>query len=312
MFSINEQILTEFGSKINYNVISYLDSFNNFYRFNYPRLVGFYNGRFDDIPAENFNILKELINTSNEITNAIEVNNHLLEGVLDWEMVDFLSDIKIELWTINRTDKFLRSTIVNPNYTTEYEFNQTMGKETIEDISFDVLTSETYNNDWVDIAKRNDLSEIGYDILEGGNELTLSINLNNVSIAINSIIDNPNGENIFGKDIDRNVKFIEDDIFALVPTDTIYQTVAILAELMKRDVPEFKDFGRSGFIGNNIKVFAFSSMVRQLTRIFSSDDTLTNFSVKNFNYVNSSIFLEFQVSSRLDLIVKTSLEINNL
>jgi hypothetical protein len=140
--------------------------------------------------------------------------------------------------------------------------------------------------------------------------LNLYVRLNFGTFTIGSVIDNIQGESVLGKDLKKVLTFVDDDLESLTPKDTIFQTVEILTNLEKGDVPEFKSFGRSGGVGSNVHVFALSSVIRQIAEIFATDDTLTGFKVKDFQFNQSDAYLQFEVSTRLDLIVRSSLKIN--
>jgi len=259
MIEIDRQLTIEFGQKVDYNVEDYFIRYYRFFRDNFPFIVAFFRGRLNSIQVENFTELEELIKESQALNNKLKLNSYLLRTLKDWELVEYIGDLDIELLYMKRVDKFLRSSIVNSVYTTKYEFNTTLKRETLENLSKRVLNSEDYNNDWADIAKRNDLQELDYTY-EGGNDVVVSFDLTAFSGVVLSVIDNMVGEKILGLDIQKYVRFENDDLVILDYQQTFEQAVEILSDLRKGDIPEFKDLGRSKFIGDNVKIFAYGSL----------------------------------------------------
>lgn len=309
-FKITQERAEYMGRIISYDLSLYLSEYNKWYKENMPNLVGFYTGRLKEISVDNFLNLENLLVKSAQITNNITINKHLFVTLLDWEIVEFLENIKANLWAMNRLDKFLRSTQTNANQTNQFEFNQTLTQnQTLEHVSFDTIQSQDYNNDWVDVALRNDLAEVDYTN-EGGNALILSVNLNTRSVRISGVLDNIQGNKVYGLDLQKKLEFVDDDLKTLGYAATIYQAVDILMNIMKGDVPEFLEMGRSGGVGANLRNFAINTVIRELVQTFSSDDTLTNFNVNKLRYDDAgNYFVEFSVSSRLDLIVNNQITV---
>jgi hypothetical protein len=309
MIKISQENIEDLERILGFPLGEFLLDYRQFYQSSFPRLVNFFSGKIEEIDSSHFASLSDLGERSVDLSSAITQKSHLMDNVKYWEWVDYLSDLRVELLVSNSIDKFLRSNVINPTYTNEFAFDYTLKAETLEDVSNVQLGRGDYNNHWTEIAMRNDLEEIEYDG-DGGNSLNLFVRLNFGTFTINSVVDNIQGESVFGKDLDKTLTFEDDDLLALSPRRTIKQTVEILTGLEKGDVPEFKDFGRSGGVGSNVHVFALSSLIRQMAEIFATDDTLTGFKVKNFQFNAADVVLSFEVSTRLDLIVRSSLKIN--
>lgn len=302
MFTQEDYI--EFGDKIGFTrggIMKYLDKFTDFIQVNYPQIVSFFSGKQDTIDISNVNILNELITESNLISEAIINGEYLFEKYKEWEMVDYLEDVRDELIRITKTSKFLRSSKTNYNFTgtTEFQFSTSMS-QSLEDVSFDVLGDNDYDEGWMDIAIRNDLSELDYDG-NGGEQLYLGIKIRSFNSTIKGVIDNITGEKSMGIDLKKEITIdlVEEDLMVLNYNKTAIQSVQILSNLMKGEVPEFKTFGRSNIVGTSSNAIGLTTLVREMVNVFSSDDTLTDFSVKNIKQVGVDVSMEFTVSPRI-------------
>jgi len=311
-FTITQEIIDDYSSKIEFTkgrLSQYLDSYVDFYNDDYPSIVNFFSGKLDKIDAGHLQVLDGLIDESEEISQAIEERGYLFSEMLDWEMTDYLEDLKVELFVVLKTSKFLRSSKTNFDFSGTIEINKTQAQnQTLEQVAKDTLLSENYDNDWVDIAQRNDLMESDYT-LKGDTALVLSIPLSSTNSNITGVIDNITGEKILGKDIKKKITYEDNDLLVLGYKDTVFQAVEILANLKKGHIPEFFDLGRSTFVGTSSSALGISAIVREMVETFTSDDTLTNFSIRNLSLEGDSTFLEFYVSSRFDMIVNQNIQI---
>ncbi len=310
MVLFDEQSLDEYGAKIGLSsgwLLIYLDLFSDFNKYNLPEINNFFSGNTDQLNGYNNDNLKKLIEYSDLISNGIASNNFIFSTFLDWEITDYLDDLRNELLRIIKTPKFLRSSKNNLYFSSTLELPSVLTQnQTLEDVAFDVQNNPDYDNDWVDMAQRNDLSELDYD-LTGGNSLILGFNISSRNYSIKSVVDIIAGERILGKDIQRRIKFENDDLVVLGYNETAYQSVEILSNLQKGDIPEFKQFGRSLFIGTSTNVIGLSTLVRELYTVFSSDDSLINFKVRDYSQNGADVRLLFDVSTRLAETINSSI-----
>lgn len=159
--------ISEFNQKIGFNsgfISLYLDELLNFFENNYPRIVDYFSGKIKSIDESNFRALENLLVNFNLIDNKIFLNNNILTTYLDWEISEFLQDTGSELLFASKISKFLRSNLTNYNYNGTIEFDYTTsGNETLEDVSRKFGNKENYNDDWIELSLRNDLSELDYN-----------------------------------------------------------------------------------------------------------------------------------------------------
>ena len=179
-------------------------------------------------------------------------------------------------------------------------------QQTMESISQNILQDLDSDDDWTKIAIQNDLKEVDWDI-DGGTKLTL-FREKFIQNFVTSVIDNMVGENIYGLDIQKKFEFLDDDLKVLNYKDTVFQTVNILANLKKGDIPEFKSLGVNAglYVGSNIANLAYGSIVREITKTFASDDLFINFQIKEIKLKEDSFFINFQVETKYKLLVQST------
>lgn len=310
MVTLDSENIYNYSVKIKYpGLPAYLDKYFSFYTNSYPVIVNYFSGVSSSIDPKHFKTLFELIKESIDISNNTILNKAKLTVYYDWEFVEYFDELKDNLYAITKTSKFLRSSRTNSSYSDKVDFNYVlMQNQTLENVSKKVLGSDNFDNDWVDIAMRNDLSEVEYS-KNSHNNLVLSLNRRSTNMDVRSVVDNISGEKIYGKDIDRILTFENDDLRVLGYKDTVNQSVSILCTMKKGDHPEFFELGVSDFVGDNLNAFAYGTMVRQLGETFSSDDTLVDLIVKVIKPTGTDIYVEFSVSTRLDYVVENTTNI---
>lgn len=94
---------------------------------------------------------------------------------------------------------------------------------------FKNLNRDNYN--WVDLMLSNDLNEGDWEI----DKLTpLNVLINNtVDVVVTTILDQPIGKRIYGKDINRKITFVDNDLDIKIWQDNIEQKCDILLSLKR-------------------------------------------------------------------------------
>ena len=308
MIDFTEDILIYWEQKTGILISQFLFDYYGFFQDSYPVIYAFYTGNTTEVSSIHIQKLKNLITDYENIETQIITKVGAFSNVLDSEIIEQLSSYQVELLMIAKLNKFLRSNITNSSYTKLYEFPVGLKQVTIEELSATVLGSADYENDWVGIAERNDLQEYEYEP-SGGNNMLVSVKLDAKLSPINSVVDVINGETVLGKDIKRQLTWKNDDLETLGYKETFRQSVEILLNLQLGDVPEFRSLGRSVFPGSSMKVFAFSPLLRQMTQVFSTDDSIQRFNISKINIQDADITFEVEVYSRLEEIVNKQIVI---
>jgi len=300
-----EQFIIDFEKLTKFPLNQYLTDCNDFFKFGYNNIAQFYNG---SIPRANPKYIKqhiELLKQSERLNDQFKNHSSRFSSVGYWELIDYVDDIRTKLQTISKLSKYLRSSRTDFNFSQGYAHPYVIGAEqTLEQISSNILEDNDANNDWVDIAIKNDLRETEYDI-DGGDGIILYKEFFNQNF-VTSVIDNMIGEKIYGLDIQKRFEFVDDDLKVLSYKETAYQTVLILSRLNKGDIPEFVDLGidRALYIGSNLGTLAFSSIIREMTKVFNSDDLFINFEVLSIKIEQDNFNLSFRVGTKYELLIE--------
>lgn len=299
---VEEESLNRFKKFTSFDIRFFLEEFIDFSENHRTRIINYYKGDTKENPKEAFNFLDKLIGDADEAIELAHLNKDSFDRFSDWNVLEEIENTRVKLNTTLNFSKYLRSSITNTSYNNDAEVDVTLKQnETLEQLANSLGYSDP-QNDWIDIAVRNNLQQEDYTT---GGDVVLSVSYKNSInyFRVNSVVDNIQGKNILGKDIQYKLEFdtSNDDIKTLGPEDTFKQAVRALARLRKGDNPFYPQDGinPSLVVGSNLGGIAFPSLFRQMNNTFSTDDTISNFSITDITQQQTSLALDYSVESKL-------------
>lgn len=301
-----------FSSVLRYNVGTYINLYSIFVSDYQKRIENYYKS-LEDLPdVDAFDFMFSMIKEANKIDDLIKMNKNTFNKINHWEFVEFLDEIRCNLDTVQNTSKWVGSNRSKNNWRTisiqsNYMLNQNQTLEKVVENNF----GGDSQNDWIDLSMRNNLLEQDYSV-DGGNLLEISKSLSSFPLLnIKTVVDSLVGERLYGLDVSKKITFENQDLKVENYNDTLKQSVLILSGIKRGDVPEFPYFGVDANlgIGSNVGQLIFSSIVRQLTTVFASDDTITDFNVIDIYYEETNLVIEYAVDTFYNKSIKSKVTI---
>lgn len=304
--------IDDFDAKTYRNLGLFLIDVNDFFKNNYNDVFDWYSGRTANPNIASFETLFKLTFQSEEIMGLLRDNKNFLTQTFNmWELTLQLEEINTKLHTTLNLSKLLRSTRTKNSFQNKIEMDYTTKKyDTFESIQRTQVSSSNFDNAWWDLALLNDLSEGDYDTT-GGEEIKIPLPFQ-PSQYISSVVDNPIGERMYGKDVNRKLLFLDDDLETLNYNDTVIQSIEVSLETTIGSVPEMPTLGYDAglMIGNSSSALKFPVFQRQLLNIFNTDDTFSKFSIKKLEFTNDSISVEFEIQTVRGEVVSKTINLN--
>lgn len=301
--AILTRAMEEFESVTGYPLKQYFQDYKSFLAINYTEVIAYYGGESESPDVASFDNLKKLIQGADKINEIFNSFRTRFERTDFWELMDLLEDMRGKLSTTHNASRWLRSAITNNGNSATQEVDHTLeGNQTLESVASTVVGSNDRQNDWINLAMRNDLAEEDYTS-KGGNELKLTANSTGPSLS--SVIDNLSGESLYGKDLYRVLTFdvAESDLKVLSPRDTMKQTVQIFSELRQGSNPEFPGDGiQTALLAASTQTsFSYPTLTRQLMSMFRKDDTIAAFRLTSLGTdpQTGRINIDFEIETRL-------------
>jgi hypothetical protein len=298
-------VFDKFKDITNVDIEAFFTDFQDFVNFDYQNIQNYYT-RGTSLDGDVVDKLQELNDFSKEIRNTWNNFSSNLSDTFDfWELLDLYETVDGKISTMLNSQKWFRSN-KGLVFDTETEKDYILKQgQTLSNLA-DEVGYLSPNDDWVDIALRNDLEEEDYTNA-GGTKIKIVFQ-NNLNYKLNSVLDSISGEKIYGKDLQKKLVYENEDLKILSYKNTIIQTYNTLLGLFKGSVPEFLGDGiDKGLIGNNINAIQYPILIRQLVDLFSKDDSFIEFSVDNIFREEDNVFLETSVKSRIGEVLKQTL-----
>lgn len=243
-------------------------------------------------PEDTFKELDSLVSDYNEFSRVVRINSGRFNSTVFWEILEVCEDLGSKLLVVSNYAKFLRSSR-SPKFGGDAVLVQeNLGQnESIETIA------EKFNSDPMDVFLENSLTEEDYT-KDGGNLLNFKLNRYR-SVKVQSIVDQPIGDRVYGIDIDKDFSFKENDIKVLPPKETVKQSFGILLGLRKGQIPENKERGidQNLITGSNSKSVMYPTIMRQLLDSVRTDDSFESVKIEEIRNVEDSSFIELSAKT---------------
>lgn len=307
MIDLDVDILDEFKAKTQCDLRSFLTVAQSFIKNDRLRIMRYYAGEVKVIDAAAFNHFESLKKQLQTIFQLYHSQSHTFVNSKWWDVLESLELIDNTFNDLQNIHRWSRSSITKFGYDPNIQIDYTLSEnQTLERVSQDVLGQSDPNNQWYDIAINNDLTEEEYSI-NGGTTVQLSYPRNNRSLQLNAVMDVMVGKRIYGIDLHRKLTFVknnfnqETDLAILSHDDTIIQAVDILIRLKRNSNPDrpFQGLQSNLVVGGNRALLNFPIIIRQLSEVFATDDTLQNFNVQNIEFQQDNLTASYEVETRL-------------
>ncbi len=246
----------------------------------------YYEGK-SEFPEEIATELKSLIGDYEEFSRVTRLSGDRFKSSEYWELIDTCEDLGGKLLLVSRFDKFLRSSRSPESGGGVVLINEVLSQnESVETVA------ERFGTDPLEVFIENDLPEEGYSS-EGGNLLKFKFE-SILSSKVQSIIDQPIGDRVYGVDIDMEFSMSGGDINVLPPKESVRQSLKILTGLRQGQIPENRGRGidQNLIAGANSKSIMYPTIMRQLVDSVSTDDSFESIKIERISTEKDATFIE--------------------
>lgn len=296
-----ESIIIEFQEVTKYPLIDFLTQYRDFMLNSYPEIDRYFSGEVSSIDNSHLIALKNLTTECNNCMSQFKNFSNKFDKCGYWELMEYIGDLEDTIEKINKLPKFRRTSATKRGYQQVVQVSTNVGGfRTMEDVANSVKNLNKDNYNWVELMLNNDLNESDWEI----DELTpLNVFINNtIDVVVTTILDQPIGERIYGKDINRKVTFVDNDLDIKVWKDNIEQKCDILMSLKRGDVPENMLFGQNSelTIGVTAKNFSYPELVKNLQNTFLQNDLFQYVEVTKFKFEEGSMYMYCEIKTKYD------------
>lgn len=305
-----EKIILEFEQVTKYPLVEFLTRYRNFMMNSYPAIDNYFSGKTHIVENNHLNDLKKLTNDCKDVLIQFSNFANKFSNCGYWELMDYVLELNDIIEKINKLPKYRRTSLTKRGYKPYIQITSSIGGfRTAEDVADSIKSSVGENISWIDLMLSNDLNEFDWEI-DKISQINVMINNTN-DVVVNTILDMPIGERVYGKDIYRKIVFEDNDILTIEYKNNIEQKCDILLELNRGDVPENILFGKNInlFKGVTASQFAYPELVNDIQNNFLQNDLFEKAVVNDFNFENGDLFLKIDIKTKYDYKTEKTIKI---
>lgn len=286
-------ICNSFQEITKFDLLSYFKRYRDFMQNSYKSIYSYYNGNTEIIDTEAMNTLDNLIKDSKVMMRQFQTFSVKLGNVGYWELQEYCQNLSDTLDKVTKLPKFCRTSKSCRGYKPVIQVDEEIGGlKTVEDLA------DNFNQDYKNIILDNDLEESDYEIdeLKG----IKGVVDNKSQIVVETIFEQPIGERVYGKDLNRNISFSKDDndLSIVKYIDNVEQKCDILLELERGDIPEFPNLGRMKQYGITYGSFNYAEMMNDLQNTFLQDDLFSSIVLDDMNFSNGDLTVSVDIKTK--------------
>lgn len=291
-----ETIILQFEKVTGYPLLDYMTKSRDFLVNSYPRLEEYFSGSVGNIDSYHIQYMKDTKKETEKILNFFQTSRNKFSNCGFWELMDFVSEIESTLEKISKLPKYRRTSLTKMGYRPFVQVDGSIGAlRTPEELASHISGEES----WSEIMLGNDLNETDWEIDKFKN---VDIFIENNILPVETILDRPEGDKVYGIDMDRKIGFEENDLSLKVFKENIAQKIDILLALNKGDIPEEPNLGKNLelYSGSTIKNFLFPELSKELINTFLQNDLFENVEIQNVEFQDSELLTTVNVKTRYD------------
>ena len=299
------EIANKFQNITKFDLYQYFVDYADFMRNKYPYIRAYFAGESESVNSSYMDMMKDLVERSNNLIKLFNTFGAKLGNVGYWELQNYCQDLRDTIQKVAKLPKYLRTSKTSRGYKPYVQTNFSVGGyRDFRDVSNIIKDNEITEES---LILNNDLEEEDYEIDEL--KSAKAYILNNVGVAVKTILEQPIGEAVYGRDIDRKISFYKDDLRLKEYRDNVDQKITILLELIAGDIPEFPNLGRTRGIGDNFSNYNYTDLLREVQSTFLQDDLFLSVTIEDIKITNGDIYVTLDILTKYIYAVKRTIKI---
>lgn len=286
-------IANEFQNITKFELLQFFIDYRDFLQNDYSDIYAYYSGKTEKIDSYKISRLNNLLSRSNDLTRTFQTFAGKLGNAGYWELQQYCQDLKDTLERISKLPKYCRTTKTCRGYKPYIQVSEDIGgMKTIQDLSQELGSEMTEQ----ELILNNDLEEGSWEI-DKLSQITALIN-NNTDVVVETIIEQPIGRRVYGRDVNRKISFKDNDLSIVEYEDNIEQKCEILLELNRGDVPEMPTFGKNIISGSSYNNYNYAELVSDIKDNFYQDDLFESVDVVDIGFRDSDIYVTCEIKTK--------------
>lgn len=299
-------IANKFQEITKFDLYQYFVDYADFMRNQYSSIHAYYSGRSESINGDYVNNLNNLVKRSDDLLKLFITFGPKMGNVGYWELQNYCQDLYDTIKKVTLLPKYLRTSKTPRGYKPYVQIDFTIGgmsdfRDIAQRINSNEITEES-------LILGNDFEEEDYEINELKNAKAFIENQNR-GIVVKTILEEPVGNKVYGRDINRNIGFSNNDLNIVEWEDNVLQKVEVILEMVQGDVPEMPNMGRRKTMGDNFSNYSYPELVRDVQGSFLQDDLFDSVDFEDISINNGDIYATVNIVTKYIYGVKRTIKI---
>ena len=299
-------IANKFQEITKFDLYQYFVDYADFMRNQYSSIHAYYSGRSESINGDYVNNLNNLVKRSDDLLKLFITFGPKMGNVGYWELQNYCQDRYDTIKKVTLLPKYLRTSKTPRGYKPYVQIDFTIGgmsdfRDIAQRINSNEITEES-------LILGNDFEEEDYEINELKNAKAFIENQNR-GIVVKTILEEPVGNKVYGRDINRNIGFSNNDLNIVEWEDNVLQKVEVILEMVQGDVPEMPNMGRRKTMGDNFSNYSYPELVRDVQGSFLQDDLFDSVDFEDISINNGDIYATVNIVTKYIYGVKRTIKI---
>lgn len=302
MFS---NIVTQFENITKFALLQYFEDYRDFMQNDFSYLSDYYNGNTSSVDTSRISAFNSLRNRSKILMQQFINFSHRLSNCGFWELQEYCQDLNDTLEKITKLPKYYRTSKTVRGYQPYIQVKSNIGGlKTIQDLAQEINSDGVSE---ISLIIDNDLQEKDWDIKDMSS-ITAFVN-NQTDVVVETILEQPIGNQIYGKDIDRKITLKDNDLVVKKYEDNVEQKCDILLSLERGNIPEMPNFGKNRLQGTNVSDYNYTELVKDLQSVFLQNDLFEDIEVSDVRYEQGDIFVNCTIKTKYSYSTQKTLKI---
>lgn len=298
------EIAHKFQEITKFDLYQYFVDYADFMRNKFPYVRNYFAGYSEGVDASYIERMNDLMERSDILIKLFNTFGAKLGNVGYWELQNYCQDLRDTIHRVTKLPKYLRTSKTARGYKPYVQTEFSVGgyrdfKDIAAAINKDEISDES-------LILNNDFEEEDYEIDELRNAKAYVPN--NTTASVKTILEQPIGEAVYGRDIDRKITFQENDLVVKEYRDNVEQKIEVLLEMMVGDVPEFPNLGRTK-VGDNYSNYNYTELLREVRSVFLQDDLFLDVSIEDIKIEQGDIYVTLEILTKYIYTVKRTIKI---
>lgn len=299
MFS---DIVIEFENVTKFKLLKYFEDYQSFMQNDFSHLSDYYSGQTEGIDAKITNNFNALLRQSRTLIQTFKNFSSKLSNCGFWELQQYCQNLNDTLERVAKLPKYYRTVESVRGYQPYIKVSADIGgMKTPQDLAAEIGSSGVSETS---LILDNDLQENAWEI-DKLSSVDAIVN-NQSDLVVESILESPVGNHVYGKDINKKLTIVDNDLDVKKYEENVEQKVDTLLTLNRGDVPEMPTFGKNRLQGQTAGAYNYAELLKDIQTVFAQDDLFDSVEVIDVSLKDSDMTVTCRVKTKYSYsVVKT-------